>query len=173
MQIPQYLSPTWKKWSYLQGKVLPRFLQKISKLPYFGCNIWLLKCMKMDTWIITTFSQWVFLMCANFLGCNIRIILTVQWKLNGKQLCVTLFFSLIWINSHSQGLRYLPGLNQNLPLPLYQSINKTKTFRNLFLNVFFQKYTYVFFHILKKTTLYVLKITSKLVFTSSECSSLP
>lgn len=32
-----------------------------------------------------------FLMCANSLGCDIRIILTVQWKLNGKQLCATLF----------------------------------------------------------------------------------
>lgn len=38
------------------------------------------------------------------------------------------FLPLKIVNSHFQGLRYLPGLNENLPLTLNQSINRQEDF---------------------------------------------
>lgn len=86
---------------------------------------------------------------------------------------VPLFSPLIIVNSHLQGLRYLPGLKENLPLTLNQSINRQK---RLF---FFKSFNFFSKNILKvfphfeTTVLHILEITSKLFSASSECFSLP
>lgn len=87
---------------------------------------------------------------------------------------VPLFSPLIILNSHFQGLRYLPGLKENLPLTLNQSINRQKDifFKSPLLNFFSKNILKVFPHF-ETTVLHILEITSKLFSASSECFSLP